>query len=94
MAFRTTRKRLEAMCDRLNRITGHDLEQYTQHEDGTFTPNEGTYYINYEYNQPSLYQVEASGARNVLGYRGTKTEIDRMLGAYIAGISSGKGATK
>lgn len=94
MAFRTTEKRLKTMCDRLNRIAGHDLEQYTENEDGTFTPNDGTYFINYDYNQPSLYQVEGSGARNVLGYRGTKTEIDRMLGAYIAGISTGKRATK
>ena len=89
MPYRVTQKRLQSQCDYLNRLTGNNPEPWRARNDsGRLRANIGTYYINYDYNQPQLQRMmnSSGGCENVLGYRGTKGEVDRMLGAFIKGI--------
>lgn len=91
MAFRVTEKRLANQCEYLNRITDSPAE-YSREVDGRWRANPGHYHMNYDYNQPQLQRVcnDGGGVEDVLGYRGTKGEVDRMLGAFIKGIEMGK----
>jgi len=91
MAFQTTKKRLENQCEYLNRITNSPAE-YSRKVDGKWRANPGHYHINYDYNQPQLQRVcnDGGGVDDVLGYRGTKSEVDRMIGAFIKGIETAK----
>ena len=89
MAFRATRKRLENQCEYLNKITNSPAELYRK-VDGNLRANPGHYHINWHYGKPQLQRVcnDGAGVHNVLGYRGTKSEVDRMISAYIAGIEA------
>jgi len=87
MSFRVTKQRLENQVEYLNKLTGSPAN-HSYHMDGKWRSNPGHFTLNYDYGQPQLQRIcnEAGGVENVLGYRGTKAEVDRMIGAYIKGI--------
>jgi len=92
MTRRVTEKQLEAQCTHLNTLTGSPLAPWTKGEDGRFHSNVGCFHINYDYNQPQLQRItnESGGVSNVLNYRGTKSEVSRLIYAYAEGIYHGQ----
>jgi hypothetical protein len=86
MSSRITRRDLEHQIRRLNTITGHATEPYTQQPDGTWTPNAHTFKLSGAYGGWALHQMASGGTgeRDVL-YSGhvPARELHHRIDAYI-----------
>lgn len=85
---RITEKQLEAVVERLNRITNSPLDSWTKTEKG-HKANIGNYHLDYAYGYVSLARMmnEGGGIEKILG-GGTKRELYEQLHAFLAGIAS------
>lgn len=87
---RITIKHLEALCDHLNKVTGHTREAYRQTADGV-KANIGTYYISQAYGGYCLHQMvnEGGGVRTpLIGGHVPARELYGLMQAFIYGIES------
>ena len=91
-----TKKDLQAVVDRLNRITGHDLQPYRK-VGAAFVQNPGVYVLDWAYGGVSLEQQAARGADGlshgirVILHRGSKRDLYERLHSFIQGIDTGIG---
>ena len=85
---RVTRKDLDAIAARINRMTGNPAEPYRQ-EAGRITANVGSFHISSAYGGWALHQMvtEGGGVRDVLhsGHVPAR-ELQGAMFAYIAGL--------
>lgn len=85
---RVTRKDLEAIAARINRMTGNPAEPYRQ-EGGRFVANVGNFHISGAYGGWALHQMgtDGGGVRDVLhsGHVPAR-ELQGAMFAYIAGL--------
>jgi len=91
----TTKRELEAVVERLNRITNSPLATYTKRDDGKFTANIGNYHLSGAYGGYALHRLvnEAGGVQDVLrSGHVPKAELCRLMHAYIQGVENTKAA--
>jgi hypothetical protein len=87
---RVTEKQLQAVVDRLNRITGSPLEPYTKEGD-KYTAQVGNYHLSHAYGGVCLHRMhnEGGGVSSPLSTgHVSKRELLGLLHAYINGIES------
>lgn len=87
--MRTTDKRLDAIVERINRMTDSPPTSWTRDKDNKFTSNVGNYHINSAYGGVALYRMatEGGGASDVFrkGHM-SKRQLDELMCAFIDGI--------
>tara|TARA_R100000808_G_scaffold5508_2_gene16721 strand:+ start:1525 stop:1824 length:300 start_codon:yes stop_codon:yes gene_type:complete len=86
---RITRKNLDNLCDHLNKLTGNNIEPWTQDENGRNKANIGTYYISGAYGGWELCQLvnESGGASDVLSSGHVPArELFNLIHAYLKGM--------
>lgn len=91
----TTKRELEAVVERLNRITNSPLATYTKQDNGKFTANIGNYHLSGAYGGYALHRIanEAGGVQDVLrSGHVPKAELCRLMHAYIQGVENTKAA--
>lgn len=90
MADRITDKHLQALCDRINKLTGSPEKPYARDEStGRTRAQVGNFHISFAYGGVSLHRMsnESGGVSCPLGYgHGTKRELYEKMQAYIAGL--------
>lgn len=86
---RITKKNLEAVVERLNRITNNPTEPWTRDEAGKLTANLGNYHLSGAYGGYALHQMltDGGGIRDLFGGHMPKRELYDRMHAYISGIS-------
>ena len=91
---RITIKDLNAVCERLNRITGSPLVGYVKGEDGKYQSQVGNFHISQAYGGYSLCRManEAGGVSDVF-YSGhvSARDLYNQMQAFIRGIEFNKG---
>ncbi len=87
---RITRKQLDCLVSRINKITGSPEAGYTKTADGKFQANIGHYYISGAYGGVKLERIcsEGGGCSDIStdGF-GTKRQLYTWMRAFIAGLS-------
>ena len=90
---RITIKDLNAVCERLNRITGSPLVGYVKGEDGKYQSQVGNFHISRAYGGYSLYRManKAGGVSDVF-YSGhvPARDLYNQMHAFIRGIEFNK----
>ena len=90
MAERITDKHLQAVCDRINRITGSPMEPYVHDPvKGKHVAQVGNYHISHAYGGVCLHRMvnDAGGVSSVLGYGYVpKRELYERMRAFISGL--------
>lgn len=92
MSNRVTEVHLQAIVDRLNKLTDSPSESYTRDSDGRLRANVGNYHLSFAYGGVSLHRmVNESGGVSTPLYTGhiPKRELAERLHAYIYGIQAG-----
>lgn len=91
MTKRITEAHLQAIVDRLNRLTNSPLEPYSKGEDGRLLANVGNYHLSHAYGGVALHRManESGGVSTPL-YTGyvSKRELSERLFAFIYGIET------
>ena len=89
---RITEKQLQALVDRLNRVTNSPATPYTRNGD-KLTANIGNHHLSWAYGGVELDRMDnqGGGISCPLGSgHGTKRELWDKIHAYIAGIEAGQ----
>ena len=87
---RITEKQLQAVVDRLNRITGSPLEPYAKEGD-KYVAQIGNYHLSHAYGGACLHRMynEGGGVTSPLSTgHVSKRELLGLLHAYVNGIES------
>lgn len=85
---RITEKQLEAVVERLNRLTHSPLASWIKSDEG-HRANIGNYHLDYAYGYVSLARmVNGGGGIEKILPGGTKRECYEQLQAFIRGINS------
>ena len=87
---RITTKQLQAICDRINRVTNSPMEPWTR-IDGQLTANIGNYHLDGAYGGYALEQMvnESGGVRSVFGCGHIpKRELADRMYAFLAGLET------
>jgi len=99
MANTITVKDLQAVVDRINRVTGSPMTEYTYKHigvKGELVANIGNYHLSSAYGGYALHRMcnTGGGTANVnnSGYV-TKRALYDLLHMYLAGYNAGKGET-
>ena len=92
---RITEKQLEAVVERINRMTGSPLASYTKQADGSLKANIGNYHLDYAYGSVGLVRMhnESGGVESIISLD-TKRGLYNRMHAYCAGLSQGKELVK
>jgi len=89
---RVTKKDLEMVVARINKVTGNPPEPYTR-QNGKYKANPGCYHLSWAYGGVCLEQMsnEGGGVRAGLYTRyTTKSRLMDAMQAYLAEIKKGK----
>lgn len=90
--MRVTTEQLQAIVDRLNRLTKSPEKTYIM-KDGKYVSQDGNYHLSQAYGGHALHRMsnQSGGANDVLG-RGhmPKKDLAELMHAYIKGIDQGK----
>lgn len=89
---RITDKHLQALCDRINTLTGSPMTPYTE-RDGRHRANVGNYHISRAYGGVCLHRMsnESGGVTTPLTHGHVPArELYEQMRAYIAGIETGR----
>jgi hypothetical protein len=88
--MRVTDKQLQAMVDRLNRLTGNPAEPWTRGEDGRNRANLGNYHLSFAYGGVDAHQMtnEGGGVRSLTGRHGTRRELETFFCGMMQGIET------
>ena len=84
---------LQALTNRLNKLTGSPTESWTKNGDGQYKANIGNYHIDHAYGGVSLERMmnDGGGVTCPLGLgHVSKRELYEQIHAYIRGIEEGK----
>lgn len=87
---RITEKHLQAICDRINRMTGNPLTPYAKTDAG-HKANIGNYHLDYAYGGASLHQMRSEGGAVKDIFRCghiPKKELANKMWAFIDGIET------
>lgn len=88
---RVTKKDLEAVCQRINRMTlGHESGPYERNGDG-WKPVPSAYHIDGAYGGYALYRMVddgGTGVHDVLGGHMPKRELYERMQAFIKGMEA------
>lgn len=90
MKQQVTQAQLQAVVDRINRITGSPSEPYVKNEDGKHIAQIGNYHLDGAYGGYSLHRmVNAGGGCNDVLMCGhvPKRELLSLMFAYIEGLN-------
>lgn len=93
MRERITQKNLQAVIDRINRITDSPETPYTKTPEGKFIPNLGNYHLSMAYGGYNLHRIDndSGGVTCPLGTgHVTKKELYKLMHAFINGLYAGK----
>lgn len=92
MANRINLSDLQAVCNRINRITGNAIEAYTRNDDGKLTANIGTYTLDSAYGGWQLVQIvnDAGGVRSITIDYIPKRELYHQMQAFLSGLETRK----
>ena len=79
---------LQAVVDRINKVTGNNPASYTKTETG-FTGNIGNYHLSGAYGGYALHQMvnDGGGVRDIFGGFRPKRELYDLMQAYLKGIA-------
>lgn len=91
---RITQAHLQALVDRLNRITNSPAEPYTKGEDGRYHANIGNYHLSGAYGGVNLVRMhnENGGISCPINHGHVpKRELYNLLYAFIRGVETAKG---
>ena len=95
MADRITDKHLQALCDRINRVTGSPMAPYALDTvKGKHVAQIGNYHISHAYGGVSLHRMvnEGGGVSNVFGYGHVrKRELYDAMHAFLTGFAAAGG---
>lgn len=90
---RITDKDLDALCERLNKLTDSPTSSYRRLPEGGMRANVGNYHISHAYGGVCLHRMrnEGGGVTTPLcGGHVPKRELYEQMHAFIAGIEYGK----
>ena len=85
---RITDKHLEALCERINKVTGSPLAPWSK-VDGKLKANVGNYHIDHAYGGVNLNRMsnESGGVSSPLGLGfNTKRNLYERMQAFLAGL--------
>ncbi len=88
---RITEKNLQALCDRLNRLTNSPMVPYLKQPDGRYVAQIGNYHIDYAYGGAQLVRMynDGGGVSTPLSIGHVpKRQCYELIHAYIRGIES------
>ena len=94
MYRRITERDLEAVCKRINEVTGNPAETYKK-EGEKYIAQLGNYHLSYAYGGVSLHRMdkEGGGVSDVFGCgHTTKRDLYNRMQAYISGYCDGETA--
>lgn len=85
----TTLKHLEAVCERINNITGNPLKPYVE-KNGKHVAQIGNYHLSGAYGGYALHQMdnEGGGIRDIFYGHFPKKELAARMQAFISGLTS------
>ncbi len=89
MSGRVTNAQLEAVVERINRITKSPLESYTVDSAGKYTANIGNFHLDYAYGGVALHRMQSigGGITDVLSIgHPSKRECLNAMFAFIRGL--------
>lgn len=89
---RITTKDLQAVVDRINRVTNSPMESWTRGADGKLRANIGNYHLDSAYSGYGLCRMmnEGGGVTSVLPGFVPKREIYEKMHAFLRGIYAAK----
>jgi hypothetical protein len=94
---RVTDKNLQAIVDRINRMTGSPADPWSTLDNGQYVSNIGSYCLDHGYGGVALHRIaNTAGAVNDVLRIGhvSKRELQDALFAYIEGIYAGQERAK
>ena len=85
---RITTKDLQAVVDRINKITGSPTTSYTKTDEG-FRANINNYHLSGAYGGYALHRMcnDGGGVNDIFGGFRPKRELYDLLHAYLKGLS-------
>ena len=92
MQHRVTEAQLQAVADRINKITGSPLTPYAVNAEGKHVPQPGNYHISHAYGGVCLHRMynEGGGVSSPLSTGHIpKRELLALMFAFIEGLSQG-----
>ncbi|KKN32522.1 hypothetical protein LCGC14_0812870 [marine sediment metagenome] len=86
--MRITERDLKNTIDRINKVTGKPMGQYSTDKDGKSKGNIGNYHLDCAYGGYALHQMtnEHGGVRQLFSGHGTKRELYDKMHAYLGGL--------
>jgi hypothetical protein len=87
--MRVTNLQLEAVVERINRVTGADQSSYTRGADGKLRANIGNYHLSFAYGGVSLHRMMSDGGGVEDVFRCghiPKRELLNRMHAFIDGL--------
>ena len=92
---RVTEAQLQAVADRINKITGSPLTPYAVNAEGKHVPQPGNYHISHAYGGVCLHRMynEGGGVSSPLSTGHIpKRELLNLMHAYIDGLTQREAA--
>ena len=91
MTQRITKENLEAVIERINKLTDSPIEAYTRGEDGTYKSNPGNYHLDGAYGGYSLARMcnEGGGIESIISGYMPKKELYEKMFVFIRGLEAG-----
>ena len=92
---RVTDKDLQALIDRLNRMTNSPAEPYVKDADGKYRAQVGNFHLSHAYGGVSIHRMvnESGGSSDVLvSGHVSKRELQTAMFAFIQGLEFGAGS--
>ena len=79
--MRVKREQLETRIETLNGLLNRPVNQYTKHQDGSFTPNAGCIFLDYNptYGGCVLREMTEGGGESTFGSTGMRVGMAEML---------------
>ena len=86
--MRVNKGDLEAVVNRINKMTKSPTAAYTRMKDGKFKANIGNFHLDWAYGGVSLVRMvtEGGGITTIIHGYGTKRELYHKLHAFIRGM--------
>lgn len=86
---RVTNTDLQAIVDRINRLTDSPMHSYVKDDSGKYKAQIGNYHLSFAYGGVSLHRMtnDAGGVTDVLSCgHVSKRELSQMMFSYIYGL--------
>lgn len=91
MSKQVTKAQLEAVVERINRMTNSPLTSYTKSKDGKYKANIGNYHLSWAYGGVALHRMcsDGGGVSDVLSIgHAPKRECLNAMFAFIRGLEA------